>query len=256
MKTVVLIGVAWLLALSLPAGAKEKGAPTLTLSRGARVGIVNLLDPEITQYHSSSVIQDSFLKTYTVDWQVAALLADAVKQRVAQLGLEAVSVAPSVGLTRGRQEFFIDGSVSRGLSKACAAELTQMAVANHVDAFIVLAPGLNDSAHATGSRRKDLPEYLRGWGFATRANDPPGAYPAVFNMTQMLLVSGTGGVALLRALEWGGDYAYSWSTYTLPADLKQPPADELDTLKPIFAEIMTRQSNRLFDQIYVVGAPQ
>ncbi len=232
-----------------------KDTPALTLTKGARVGVVNLLDAEVTHFHASNVIQDSFLKTHSVDWQLDGIVADAVKQRLTQMGLEPVQVAPSTGLERGRQEFFIEGSVTKGLSRACAAEFTQMAASAHVDAFIVLAPGVNDSAHAGGPRRKDLPDYLRGWGFVTKAEDPPGTKPAIFNMTQMLLISGTGGTALLRAREWGGDYAYNWPTYTPPPDLKEMPQAQIDLLKPIFAEIVGRQSNRLFDQIYVVGGP-
>ncbi len=170
-----------------------------------------------------------------------------------QMGLEAVPIAPSAALERGRQEFFVEGSVTKGLSKACAAEFTQMAAAEHVDAFIVLAPGVNDSAHAGGARRKDLPDYLRGWGFVTRAGDPPGTKPAVFNMTQVLLVGATGGTALLRAREWGGDYTYSWQSFSPPSSLKDIPQSEIDTLRPVFADIVTRQSGRLFEQITVAG---
>lgn len=251
MKSVTRWAVVLLLALSMPAGAKD--GPALTLSKGARIGIVNLLDPEITHFHSSNVIQDSFLKTHSVNWTVDSMLVDAVRQRLAQLGLEAVPMAASEALVRGRQEFFVEGTVNKGLSRACAAQFTQMAAAERIDAFIVLAPGLNDSAHAAGARRRDLPDYLRGWGFVTKAEDPAGTRPAIFNMTQMLLISGTGGTALLRAREWGGDYAYTWGEFTSPANLRDVPDAEIDTLKPIFTGIATRQSNRLLDQVYVVG---
>ena len=246
----------WCVALLMTcsAAAWGKDTPALTLSRGAKVGVVTLLDPEITHYHSSNKLQDSYLKTLTVSWAVDALFFDAVKQRITQMGLEAVPVAPSDALARARQEFFIEGSVSRGLSAACADEFTRMAASNHVDAFVVLVPGLNDAEHAGSGRRKDLPDYLRGWGFMTRQEEPAGK-PAVFNMTQVLLVSGTGGTALLRGREWGGQYADIWSTFTPAADLKDLPDTTLDTLKPILAGLVGRQSGRVFDQIYVVGGP-
>src|SRR5215813_8498942 len=107
--------VAWMLASSLPAGAKNT-EPALTLSKGARVGVVNLLTPEVTHYHASSAIQDSFLKTHQVQWPIDAMFMEAVKQRISQMGLEPVLVTPSPGLERGRQEFFIDNSVNKGLS--------------------------------------------------------------------------------------------------------------------------------------------
>lgn len=252
MKNAGIWCVALLLTWSVAAAAKES-APALTLSKGARIGVVNLLDPEVRHYHASNTIQDSFLKTLTVQWAVDAMFLDAVKQQLTQMGLDVVAVNPSEGLVRGRQEFFVDGSVSRGLSVPCADEFTHMAAAEHVDAFVVLVPGLNDSAHAGSSRRKDLPDYLRGWGFITKA-EQPAAQPAVFNMTQVLLVSGTGGTALLRAREWGGTYTDTWSAYTPPSDLKNIPDTTLDTLKPIFSGLIGRQASRIFDQIYVVGS--
>ncbi len=242
---------ALLLARNEPVASKDVTA--VTLPRGARIGIVNLLDSEVTHFHGSTDIKASFLKTHQVDWPVDAMLTDAVKQRMAQMGLEAVPMLPSEGLSRGRQDFFIDNAVSKSLPKACATELTQMAANEHLDAMIILAPGLNDSAHAGGTRRKDLPDYLRGWGFVTKAEDPSGTKPAVFNMTEMLLISARGGTALLRDVAWGGEYNYNWPNFAAAPDQKDLPPAELDKLKPYFAEILARQASRLFDHIEVVG---
>src|SRR5438067_10760569 len=55
-------------ALSLLAGtavAAPKPA-NLQLIAGAHVAVVNLLDPEVTHFHASRHLQNSFLKTYTV----------------------------------------------------------------------------------------------------------------------------------------------------------------------------------------------
>jgi hypothetical protein len=254
MKKAVIVCLALLLTAGPPAWGRKAAAPALTISRGARVGVVSLLDPDITQYHTSGKIQESFLKTYQVQWPLDALFMDAVKQRLAQMGLEAVAVTPSPGLERSRHDYFIDHAVLNGLSVACAQEFKQMAAETHVDAFIVLAPGVNDSDHAGSTRRKDLPEYLRGWGYITKA-EQPGAKPTVFDMTQVLLVSATGGTALLRAREFGGAYTDDWSSYTPPADPKTVAAEDLDSLKPVVSGLLTRQSNRVFDQVEVVGAP-
>ncbi len=251
MKKAVIGLLAFVLTAAVPAWGK-KSEPALTISKGARIGVVNLLDPDITHYHASGKIQDSFLKTHQVQWPVDAMFMDAVKQRLAQLGLEAVAVAPSPGLERNRHDYFVDHSVVDGLSRPCAEEFNQMAADNHVDAFIVLIPGVNDADHAGSARRKDLPDYLRGWGFITKG-EPPEGKPAVFDMTQVLLVSATGGTALLRAREFGGSYTDTWSSFTTPADLKAVPDDELDQLKPLISGLLTRQANRVFDQIEIVG---
>src|SRR5437868_3838007 len=78
-------GVVLLLALGLPLAGKEAG--NLALAKGARVGVINLLDAEVTHFHAAKQIKDSFLKTYTVNWPVAAMLSEALKERVGQMGL-------------------------------------------------------------------------------------------------------------------------------------------------------------------------
>ena len=180
------------------------------------------------------------------------MFMDAVKQRLAQMGLEPVAVRPSQGLERSRQDSSSTTRVlKRPVEAACAQEFTQMAADDHVDAFIVLVPGVNDSDHAGSARRKDLPEYLRGWGYVTKA-EQPGAKPTVFDMTQVLLVSATGGTALLRAREFGGAYTDDWSLLHPAGGPQGAPAADLDSLKPVVSGLLTRQSNRVFDQIEVV----
>src|SRR2546429_1223427 len=71
-------------ALSLLAGtavAALKPA-NLQLIAGAHVAVVNLLDPEVTHFHASRHLQNSFLKTYTLEWSVSAMLMEAVRERL------------------------------------------------------------------------------------------------------------------------------------------------------------------------------
>lgn len=240
------------LVLMLGGPASGKDVAAVTLPRGARIGVVNLLDSEVTHFHGSTDIKASFLKTQHVDWPVDSMLNEAVKQRLAQMGLEQVPVVPSEGLVRGRQEWFIDNAATKNLPKACTIELTQMAAKEHLDALLVLAPGLNDNAHATYTRRKDLPDYLRGWGFITTA----GAKPEVFNMTEMLLISTRGGIALLRDVSWGGAVtALPWSSFSADPTTKEMPAEELEKLKPIYLDVLGRQAGRLLDHVEVIGTP-
>ncbi len=244
------------LVLMLGGPASGKDVAAVTLPRGARVGVVNLLDSEVTHFHGSTDIKASFLKTQHVDWPVDSMLNEAVKQRLTQMGLEQVPMVPSEGLVRGRQDWFIDNAATKSLPKQCATELTQMAARERLDALLVLAPGLNDGPHATYTRRKDLPDYLRGWGFATKANDTPGAKPEVFNMTEMLLISARGGTALLRDVSWGGAVtALPWSSFSADPTTKEMPPEELEKLKPIYLDVLGRQAGRLLDHVEVIGAP-
>ncbi len=239
----LLVATSWAVP---PVGAKD---PTsLVLQKGARVGVLNLMDAEVTHFHTSKVLAQSFFKTPLVNWQIDSMLSDAVTPRLTQSGLVPVLVGASDALLRGRNETFVNNSVAKGLPREAAREFTEMAQANHLDALIVLAPGLNNSSQAGPAVRRGLPEYLRGWGFVTtESNDKP----TLFNMTQVLLIGIGPDGATMRAREWGGSYVEEWSDYTPPADLKQFPPEQLDRLQPLFGRILARQVSRLLDWITV-----
>lgn len=217
----------------------------LTLPKSARVGVVNLLDPSVTHFHASRVLAQSFLKMHRVNWQIDAMLADAVRQRLTQLNLVGVSLAPGDTLARNSDDYFVNNSVAKKLPRECANAFAQLASAEHLDALIVLAAGLNNSAQAGSAVQRSLPDYLRGWGFVTKADSA--SKPALFNMTQVLLIGVSAGEATLIAREWGGSYTDDWAGYVPPTDLKQMPPELLDQLEPLFARILTRQTGRLMD---------
>ena len=147
--------------------AASRPPPALVLPAGARIGVVNLLDSEVTHFHASRQIENSFLKTYTVSWSVSAMLQAAVKDRLSQLGFTIVPVAAGDALRRARESCFLDATLAKGLPKECGQLYAQLAAAQNLQAIIALGPGRNDSAHAGATRHKDLPEYLRGWSFVT-----------------------------------------------------------------------------------------
>lgn len=213
--------------------------PALALPAGARVGVVNLLDPEVTHFHASRQIENSFLKTYTVSWSVSAMLLAAVKDRLAQLGLTAVPVAAGDALRRARESCFLDASLAKGLPKECGALYVQLAESQGLKAIIALGPGRNDSAHAGGARHKDLPEYLRGWCFVTGGSDP---LPALLNQTELLLVGVTASKAELSGRAWGGD-GKRWTGYQPPPDLKAFPEQQLNQLQPLYAAMLKQQAD-------------
>jgi hypothetical protein len=155
----------------------------------------------------------------------------------------------SDALLRNRDEDFVNNSVAKGLPKDLAKQFAQLAAAERLDALIVLAPGLNNSSQAAGGPyRKDLPDYLRGWGFVT---DSKGGKPVLFNLTQVLLVAITPEAAKLQAREWGGGYTDEWADYVAPPDPKRPPLDLLDKMQPLFARMLIKQGGRVVDWITV-----
>jgi hypothetical protein len=230
---VALLGV---VPLRLPAAHPP---PSLALPSGARVGLVNLLDPEVTHFHASRQIENSFLKTYTVSWPVSAMLLAAVKDRLGELGLTAVPLAASDALRRARESCFLDAALAKGLPKECGPLYAQFAASEGVNALIVLGPGRNDSAHAGGDRHKELPEYLRGWCFVTGGAD---AAPVLLDMTELVLIGVSGPQGQLVGRGWGGD-GKSWAGYHAPPDLKEFPAQQLDQLQPLYAALLKQQAD-------------
>jgi hypothetical protein len=236
----VVFAACLLLASSLTVA---KDPTQLMLHKGARVGIVNIMDAEVTHFHASKNLAESFFKTHLVNWNVDSMLADSVSQRLTQLELVPVPLGASDPLMHDRDQNFLNNSVAKGLSKEVARQFAQLATAERLDALIVLAPALNNSSQAAGGAyRKDLPDYLRGWGYVT--GDPKTA-PVLFNMTQVLLIGITPDGAKLQAREWGGEYSDQWADYVAPADPKRPPLDVLDKLQPLFGRILGKQGGHV-----------
>ena len=50
----------------LSASVSAKDVTPLVLAKGARVGVINLLDPEVTHFHAAKSIKDTALHTEQV----------------------------------------------------------------------------------------------------------------------------------------------------------------------------------------------
>jgi hypothetical protein len=244
-------GLAFLWLLSAPLAAKD--FTPLALPRGARIGVVNVLAPEVTHFHAARSIKDTALHTELVDWSVSNMLNDALKDRAAQMGLVLVPLALTDELDRSRESCFLNGNFNKSaLPKECVGPFESLGAAERVSAIIVLAPGLNNSSHAGSTRRKELPEYVRGWGVITGEGASPDGKPAVFSMTELLLVAPSSEGPLIRAREWGGNYMLEWTDYVPPANVKELAPASYAQLKPLLAAILSRQTERLLEQIQVL----
>jgi hypothetical protein len=241
-------------ALSLLGGiavAAQKPV-NLQLTAGARVAVVNLLDAEVTHFHASRRVQNSFLKTYTVDWSVNAMLMEALRERLTQMGLVPVAAAATEALRRAREACFLDAALAKGLPKACGPLFAQLAAAERADAVIVLGPGRNDSAH--GERRRELPEYLRGWCVVTEARAEEGAadkVPVLLNLSELLLIGVAAPSAEINARQWGGDQLQTWTGFKPPPDLKDIPEQQLGQLQPLFAAMLKQQASGVLAHLQV-----
>jgi hypothetical protein len=247
-------GAAAAAALSLLGGtAVAAPKPTdLQLGAGARVAVVNLLDAEVTHFHLSRHLEKSFLKTYTVDWSVNGMLMEALRERLTQMGLVPVAAAATEALRRAREACFLNAALAKGLPKACGPLFAQLAAAEHVDALIVMGPGLNDSVH--GRRRRELPEYLRGWCFVSEPRseeDTADKAPVLLNLTELLLIGLSAQSAEINAREWGGDQTQTWTGFKPPPDLKAIPDQQLGQLQPLFAAMLKQQASGVLEHLQV-----
>ena len=241
-------------ALSLLGGiavAAQKPV-NLQLTAGARVAVVNLLDGEVTHFHASRHVQNSFLKTYTVEWSVNAMLMEALRERLTQMGLVPVAAAATEALRRAREACFLDAALAKGLPKACGPLFAQLAAAERADAVIVLGPGRNDSAH--GTRRRELPEYLRGWCLVTEARAEEGAadkVPVLLNLSELLLIGLAAPSAEINARQWGGDQLQTWTGFKPPPDLKDIPEQQLGQLQPLYVAMLKQQASGVLAHLQV-----
>jgi hypothetical protein len=220
----------------------------MVLTKGARVGILNLLDSGITHYHMSKKLESRFLKTQYVPWRIDLMLVGALKERLDALGLMEVPVDLTAAISRSKDGCFLSAALGKGLPRECAPLFAQLLAALQLDAIIVLGPGLNTSAH--GDHHRELPDDLRGWGFVTGMQRGPGSAAEVFNLTELLLIGVSSGEAKLGARDWGGSQKLvEWPTFSARPDQLDLPIEELDKLAPVLQEQLKSQCNRLLDQV-------
>ena len=238
-----------LVAFMAPAGARD--TTPLRLARGARIGVITLLDAEVTHFHAAKSVKDTALHTEPVDWSVPNMLYDALRERAGQMGLVLVPLAATEELERARESCFLNGDFNKKLPKDCIGPFEHVGGDQRLDAVIALAPGMNNSAHAGSSRRKEMPDYVRGWGVETGDIDSPDGKPALLAMTELLLVAPSTDGPVLRGREWGGNYTLGWANYVPPANPKELPPNSYPQLQPLFSALLARQAGRLLDQIEV-----
>jgi len=241
--------MAGLLMTSTTGLARERTPKAI--ARGAQIGVVNLLNAEVMHYHAAKDINGSFLKIQTVNWPVDDMLTEALKGQLEQLGLTLTALTPTDSLERARESCFVNAALADGLPRNCSAPIVEQASSGGVEYLILMAPGLNNAAHAGNNRSEGVTEAMRGWGFLTRERAGAKDKPTLFNEIELLLISIGPEGATLRARQWGGVYSMQWQTYTLPPDPKAIPPEQLDQLQPLFAAMLSRQAKELLCRIQV-----
>lgn len=248
MKRLLAIVLTSLVLTNATVSAKEKSLPGLP--KGAQVAVVNLLDPEVMHYHSSRQSMNSYMKVLPVGWNVDDMLLQALQAQPGAADLQLTPVEPSDALLRTRESCFVNAPLVKGLPKNCGTGLAEFARSANFKYVIVMAPGLSNADHSEG-RRLETSSMLRGWGFVTHEFLGSKDKPNVFCEVELLLIAVTPEGASLRAREWGGSYNYQWQAYTVPADPKAFPPEQLERLQPLFTTILGRQVKDFMEQVHV-----
>lgn len=254
MKRSIPVGLVFLAISSLmfsgtPGLARER--PSKLIPKGAQIGVVSLLSPELMHYHAAKDVNGSFLKIQPVGWNVADMLGEAVKPQLEQRGLTLTPLIPTESLERARERCFVNAALADGLPKNCSAPLVEQAAETGVTYLIVMAPGLNNADHAGSSRSEGVTASMRGWGFLTRERAGAKDKPVLYAEVELLLIGITPEGATLRARQWGGGYSLLWQTYNLPPDPKAIPEDELSELQPLYSAMLSKQAKDLMEQVQV-----
>lgn len=237
----------WLL---LAAGVTSAEDLALAVPAGGRIGIIDMMAPDVTHFHVGATPVKSFLRTYRASWSIADVIDEPLIWSLTNAGLEPVSIQASELLRRQKQSWIVQNPLAQKLPRGCLEELGRVITEERLSALLIIAPGPNVSPESVeGNRLKKLPEYIQGWGFST--SDEPGGLtkPVVFNLTQILLVGKTTDGVRLEHREWGGNYVYEWADFTLPADIKTLPDVEIAKLRPVVTDVMKRQIARVVPQL-------
>jgi len=219
---------------------------SLAIPAGGRIGIIDMMTPDLTHFHVGAKPINSFLHTYRASWSVADVIDEPIIWALTNAGLEPVSLQASDVLRRQKQSWIVSNPQATKLPRGALEELQRVITEERLAALIIVAPGPNSSPESVeGNRLKKIPEYVQGWGFST-SDDPGGLQkPVVFNLTQMLLIEKTTDGVKLEHREWGGSYVYEWANFTPPPDIKTLPDTEIAKLRPVITDVMKRQIARV-----------
>jgi len=240
------MGVVVLLLFAALASSAVASEFALAIPAGGRIGVIDMVRPEVAHFHVGATPTKSFLHTYPATWSVADMIDEPLIRSLTEMGLEPVSLTASELMRREKQSWLVSKPTSETLPRGCLKELERIITDRGLSALVIVAAGQNVSPpDVEGSRLHELPEYIRGWGFSTNDEDEGRTKPVVFNLTQMLLVSKTTDGVRLEHREWDGSHEYEWPSYVPAANLKAMSTTDIAKLRPVIAAVMKRQIARL-----------
>ena len=209
---------------------------------GGRVGIIDMVTPDVTHFHVGRAEVNNFMRTYRGNWVSADLIDDPFIASLNAAGFQPVAIAATDTLRKERRSWIIEKPRSERLPRGCMKELGRIMTDQNLAALIVVAPGANSEPEfVDGDRYSRLPGSTEGFGFST-SDMPIGTTKAgVFDFTQVIVVAKDGDGQELVLRDWGGNRVYDWAGFDPGPNLKALSDDQIAQLRPVFADAIKKR---------------
>jgi hypothetical protein len=161
--TLFLIGV-----MLSSGGCTPTPLPRIQLMPGARIGILSLLENQMTHEHLGALWFDSFRKGYPLDWDLGGYASAYLSRELKYLDRVAVLVLPSPADPEERAR--ISRDIYSTITSRSSADLKQylekLAAANQLDVIVTISTYAAESRYEIATN----PIRLQGYGLFTRTS--------------------------------------------------------------------------------------
>ena len=240
----------FLAGLALIAAGCAGSQPTqVQLPPGARIGVLNLVEPRMTHIQMGALRFNSFTNTYPVDWDLAGRLTRQIEANLTPRGtftFVPIAVDAAPGWAESMSDA-IQNTVTTWMSGDLRRFLQQAAVENRLDLIVTV------SSYGTGTRppdscfrifKSDLP--TRGYGVFTRMSAVPGnqwvpvggnhAHAYANILTAVFQTQPVG----LAASAFAPCSAATLENFPWPSDIRFLGAPQFDALRPAVESLAAR----------------
>ncbi len=240
--------------------------PKFYFPQGARVGIINLLEPYATHQNISSFATKNFTKTYPVDWDMPAYAQDKLKTLLEKdAGFTVVEIKVSDPQTREQlrlsmiEQVILSESAPPTVPPQGARSLDKVSDPHDVEAVIVIGSYSGPSPFKSAEERLKV----QGYGLFTRklfggifggflSFRKAYAYAqigvVVFKVQPVIYIGAARTIVKGRHLRPIKDF--NWD-----ADLRNLPESELDQAKPLIQGFINEAVNKTLRKANLTSPP-
>jgi hypothetical protein len=210
--TLFLIGV-----MLSSSGCTPTPLPRIQLMPGARIGILSLLENQMTHEHLGALWFDSFRKGYPLDWDLDGYTSAYLSKELKSLDRVTVLVLPSPADPEERER--ISRDIYSTITSRSSADLKQylekLAAANQLDVIVTISTYAAESRYEIATN----PIKLHGYGLFTRTSMLSDLYAAIPLRQDESFAYANIAVAVFHI------HPYSLAGWGLPDYMKSPIRD-------------------------------